>query len=86
MITETDLMYPGYTRRQIDIILGKVEPENSEEEDYFEKHATDLLPQPVKKVSQYGNLTGRDLDNSVKRGGPSTQAAHIAEAEEAREV
>lgn len=34
----------GYTQHQLDLILGRVNPQNPEEEDYLMMHGEDVLP------------------------------------------
>ncbi len=36
-----------YTQHQLDLILGRVSPQNSEEEDYLMMHGDDVLPNSV---------------------------------------
>ena len=68
-----------FTDRQIGLITGKIEPANNDEWAFIQEHASTQLPKPVKTVSQFGHLTGADLDRSRNQDKGGTQAGHIGE-------
>lgn len=56
-----------YTERQIGLITGEVQPESNDEWNYIQDHANDILPKPVKKVSQYPKVDTQKMDEDLKR-------------------